>query len=119
MPNLSCCGLKRRRGFVDPIPSSFPSTNQTKPRLSWRLVMPRCEDDGDSYRLPTWLADDMSSQFWEDLEVDDWFRRAGIAEFVATFFFLYITILTVIGVVSPAASEPPWASRASLGLSAA
>ncbi|RWW19056.1 hypothetical protein GW17_00016923 [Ensete ventricosum] len=92
------CGLKRRRGFVDPIPSSFPSTNQTKPRLSWHLVMPRCEDDGDSYRLPTWLADDMSSQFWEDLEVDDWFRRAGIAEFVATFFFLYITILTVIGV---------------------
>ena len=37
---------------------------------------------------------------FEPGELSSWsFYRAGIAEFVATFLFLYITILTVMGVV--------------------
>ncbi|KAI0500391.1 hypothetical protein KFK09_018603 [Dendrobium nobile] len=39
--------------------------------------------------------------FFEPGELVSWsFYRAGIAEFVATFLFLYITLLTVMGVVS-------------------
>ncbi|HDK8805159.1 TPA: aquaporin, partial [Escherichia coli] len=38
---------------------------------------------------------------FEPSELTSWsFYRAGIAEFMATFLFLYITILTVMGVVS-------------------
>ncbi|KAJ0044637.1 hypothetical protein Pint_06454 [Pistacia integerrima] len=39
---------------------------------------------------------------FEPGELTSWsFYRAGIAEFVATFLFLYITVLTVMGVVQP------------------
>lgn len=40
-----------------------------------------------------------SAPFFEPGELSSWsFYRAGIAEFVATFLFLYITVLTVMGV---------------------
>ncbi|XP_020239780.1 aquaporin PIP1-3 [Cajanus cajan] len=40
-----------------------------------------------------------SAPFFEPREFSSWsFYRAGIAEFVATFLFLYITVLTVMGV---------------------
>lgn len=41
-----------------------------------------------------------AAPLFEPGELSSWsFYRAGIAEFVATFLFLYITVLTVMGVV--------------------
>jgi len=49
--------------------------------------------DAKDYREPP------SAPLFEPGELSSWsFYRAGIAEFVATFLFLYITILTVMGV---------------------
>lgn len=43
---------------------------------------------------------------FEPDELRSWsFYRAGIAEFIATFLFLYITILTVMGVARPNSSN--------------
>ncbi|XP_048135501.1 probable aquaporin PIP1-4 [Rhodamnia argentea] len=50
--------------------------------------------DGKDYREP------LPAPLFEPSELTSWsFYRAGIAEFVATFLFLYITLLTVMGVV--------------------
>ncbi|XP_030450990.1 aquaporin PIP1-2 [Syzygium oleosum] len=50
--------------------------------------------DGKDYREPP------PAPLFEPSELSSWsFYRAGIAEFVATFLFLYITVLTVMGVV--------------------
>ncbi|MBA0698505.1 hypothetical protein Goari_000215, partial [Gossypium aridum] len=52
------------------------------------------QDEGKDYTEPP------PAPFFELSELCSWsFYRAGIAEFVATFLFLYITILTVMGVV--------------------
>lgn len=49
--------------------------------------------DGKDYREPP------PAPLFEPSELSSWsFYRAGIAEFVATFLFLYITVLTVMGV---------------------
>ncbi|XP_054784294.1 aquaporin PIP1-2-like [Prosopis cineraria] len=49
--------------------------------------------DGRDYREPP------AASLFEAGELSSWsFYRAGIAEFVATFLFLYVTVLTVIGV---------------------
>ncbi|KAF5467407.1 hypothetical protein F2P56_017233 [Juglans regia] len=54
------------------------------------------QDDGKDYTEPP------PAPLFEPGELSSWsFYRAGIAEFVATFLFLYITILTVMGVVKP------------------
>jgi Major intrinsic protein len=51
------------------------------------------QDDGKDYKEPP------PAPFFEPGELVSWsFYRAGIAEFMATFLFLYITILTVMGV---------------------
>ncbi|KAL2333344.1 hypothetical protein Fmac_014557 [Flemingia macrophylla] len=51
------------------------------------------QDDGKDYTEPP------PAPLFEPSELTSWsFYRAGIAEFVATFLFLYITILTVMGV---------------------
>jgi aquaporin PIP len=51
------------------------------------------QDDGKDYKEPP------PAPFFEAGELVSWsFYRAGIAEFMATFLFLYITILTVMGV---------------------
>jgi len=51
------------------------------------------QDDGKDYQEPP------AAPLFEPSELTSWsFYRAGIAEFVATFLFLYITILTVMGV---------------------
>lgn len=51
------------------------------------------QDDGKDYKEPP------PAPLFEPSELTSWsFYRAGIAEFVATFLFLYITILTVMGV---------------------
>jgi len=43
---------------------------------------------------------------FEPGELKSWsFYRAGIAEFIATFLFLYITVLTVMGVTKPGTSK--------------
>lgn len=50
-------------------------------------------DEGKDYKEPP------PAPFFEAGELVSWsFYRAGIAEFMATFLFLYITILTVMGV---------------------
>ncbi|XP_022745952.1 probable aquaporin PIP-type 7a [Durio zibethinus] len=55
------------------------------------------QDDGKDYTEPP------PAPLFEPSELTSWsFYRAGIAEFVATFLFLYITILTVMGVVKGA-----------------
>nr|POE66465.1 putative aquaporin pip1-2 [Quercus suber] len=52
------------------------------------------DDEGKDYKEPP------PAPLFEPGELTSWsFYRAGIAEFVATFLFLYITILTVMGVV--------------------
>ncbi|WVY91415.1 hypothetical protein V8G54_036929 [Vigna mungo] len=52
------------------------------------------QDDGKDYQEPP------PAPLFEPSELTSWsFYRAGIAEFVATFLFLYITILTVMGVL--------------------
>ena len=52
------------------------------------------QDEGKDYTEPP------PAPLFEPGELSSWsFYRAGIAEFVATFLFLYITILTVMGVV--------------------
>ncbi|GMN41337.1 hypothetical protein TIFTF001_010560 [Ficus carica] len=52
------------------------------------------QDDGKDYKEPP------PAPLFEPGELTSWsFYRAGIAEFIATFLFLYITILTVMGVV--------------------
>ena len=52
------------------------------------------DDDAKDYKEPP------PAPLFEPGELTSWsFYRAGIAEFVATFLFLYITILTVMGVV--------------------
>ncbi|XP_022765034.1 probable aquaporin PIP-type 7a [Durio zibethinus] len=52
------------------------------------------QDDGKDYTEPP------PAPLFEPSEWTSWsFYRAGIAEFMATFLFLYITILTVMGVV--------------------
>ncbi|TYI99442.1 hypothetical protein E1A91_A13G017900v1 [Gossypium mustelinum] len=52
------------------------------------------QDEGKDYTEPP------AAPFFEPGELSSWsFYRAGIAEFMATFLFLYITILTVMGVV--------------------
>ena len=49
--------------------------------------------DGKDYKEPP------AAPLFEPGELSSWsFYRAGIAEFVATFLFLYITVLTVMGV---------------------
>ncbi|XP_061343513.1 probable aquaporin PIP-type 7a [Gastrolobium bilobum] len=51
------------------------------------------DDEGKDYQEPP------PAPLFEPSELTSWsFYRAGIAEFVATFLFLYITILTVMGV---------------------
>ncbi|KAJ3689138.1 hypothetical protein LUZ61_018302 [Rhynchospora tenuis] len=51
------------------------------------------QDEGKDYKEPP------PAPFFEPEELGSWsFYRAGIAEFMATFLFLYITILTVMGV---------------------
>ncbi|KAJ1382872.1 Major intrinsic protein [Sesbania bispinosa] len=51
------------------------------------------QDDGKDYKEPP------PAPLFEPSELTSWsFYRAGIAEFMATFLFLYITILTVMGV---------------------
>jgi len=51
------------------------------------------QDEGKDYKEPP------PAPLFEPGELTSWsFYRAGIAEFVATFLFLYITILTVMGV---------------------
>jgi len=51
------------------------------------------QSDSKDYKEPP------PAPFFEPGELKSWsFYRAGIAEFVATFLFLYITILTVMGV---------------------
>jgi aquaporin PIP len=50
-------------------------------------------DDGKDYKEPP------PAPLFDPSELTSWsFYRAGIAEFVATFLFLYITVLTVMGV---------------------
>lgn len=52
------------------------------------------QDEGKDYTEPP------PAPLFEPGELYSWsFYRAGIAEFIATFLFLYITILTVMGVV--------------------
>nr|AGV54529.1 aquaporin-like transmembrane channel protein [Phaseolus vulgaris] len=52
------------------------------------------QDDGKDYQEPP------PAPLFEPSELTSWsFYRAGIAEFVATFLFLYITVLTVMGVL--------------------
>lgn len=52
------------------------------------------QDEGKDYKEPP------PAPLFEPGELTSWsFYRAGIAEFVATFLFLYITILTVMGVL--------------------
>ncbi|KAG6600938.1 probable aquaporin PIP1-4 [Cucurbita moschata] len=52
------------------------------------------QDDGKDYKEPP------PAPLFEPGELTSWsFYRAGIAEFFATFLFLYITVLTVMGVV--------------------
>lgn len=52
------------------------------------------QDEGKDYKEPP------PAPLFEPGELTSWsFYRAGIAEFIATFLFLYITILTVMGVV--------------------
>lgn len=52
------------------------------------------DDEAKDYKEPP------PAPLFEPGELTSWsFYRAGIAEFVATFLFLYITILTVMGVV--------------------
>ncbi|XP_038685067.1 probable aquaporin PIP-type 7a [Tripterygium wilfordii] len=52
------------------------------------------QDEGKDYREPP------PAPLFERGELTSWsFYRAGIAEFMATFLFLYITVLTVMGVV--------------------
>lgn len=52
------------------------------------------QDEPKDYQEPP------PAPLFEPSELTSWsFYRAGIAEFVATFLFLYITILTVMGVV--------------------
>ena len=52
------------------------------------------DDESKDYKEPP------PAPLFEPGELTSWsFYRAGIAEFVATFLFLYITILTVMGVV--------------------
>ena len=51
------------------------------------------QDGGKDYQEPP------PAPLFEPSELTSWsFYRAGIAEFVATFLFLYITVLTVMGV---------------------
>ena len=51
------------------------------------------QDEAKDYQEPP------PAPLFEPSELSSWsFYRAGIAEFVATFLFLYITILTVMGV---------------------
>ncbi|KAF8022027.1 hypothetical protein BT93_G2228 [Corymbia citriodora subsp. variegata] len=62
--------------------------------------------DGRDYREPP------PTPLFEPSELTSWsFYRAGIAEFAATFLFLYITELTVMGLAttsaSPASTPPP------------
>ncbi|KAK7349880.1 hypothetical protein VNO77_07691 [Canavalia gladiata] len=53
----------------------------------------QAQDDAKDYKEPP------SAPLFEPGELSSWsFYRAGIAEFVATFLFLYITVLTVMGV---------------------
>jgi len=56
-------------------------------------IAAQSHDDGKDYKEPP------PAPLFEPSELTSWsFYRAGIAEFVATFLFLYITILTVMGV---------------------
>src|ERR1044072_7552554 len=53
----------------------------------------QADQDARDYKEPP------PAPFFEPGELSSWsFYRAGIAEFVATFLFLYITVLTVMGV---------------------
>ncbi|PRQ59377.1 putative major intrinsic protein [Rosa chinensis] len=57
-------------------------------------IAAQTEDEGKDYKEPP------PAPLFEPGELTSWsFYRAGIAEFVATFLFLYITILTVMGVL--------------------
>ncbi|KAL6126719.1 hypothetical protein ACLB2K_074765 [Fragaria x ananassa] len=57
-------------------------------------IAAQSQDDGKDYKEPP------PAPLFEPGELTSWsFYRAGIAEFVATFLFLYITVLTVMGVL--------------------
>ncbi|KAM5556627.1 hypothetical protein ABKV19_024156 [Rosa sericea] len=57
-------------------------------------IAAQTQDEGKDYKEPP------PAPLFEPGELTSWsFYRAGIAEFVATFLFLYITILTVMGVL--------------------
>ncbi|KAJ7964020.1 Aquaporin [Quillaja saponaria] len=58
-------------------------------------IAAQSQDDGKDYKEPP------PAPLFEPGEITSWsFYRAGIAEFIATFLFLYITVLTVMGVAT-------------------
>lgn len=59
---------------------------------------PEMQSIGTSAQLQHNYKEPPPAPFFESGELSSWsFYRAGIAEFIATFLFLYITILTVMG----------------------